>query len=199
VSIQENLSRCNLTTHAALSDVSPWVSRWLGAAPAGAVLLDWAAGSGRHSLFAAGLGFKVVALDQVLPTITDSRIDHRSADLESGQWPLAQQERFDTILVTNYLFRPRLALLGQHLAADGLFIYETFANGQAEFGRPRNPEFLLQPGELLRFCEQQRWHVLAYEDGVIGGDGPSGGSARVQRVAASHSQYGAGAKTLALK
>jgi hypothetical protein len=199
VSIKEGFSRCNLTTHAALSEVSPWVRRWLGAADEGAVLLDWAAGSGRHSLFAAGMGFKVVAMDQVPPTITDSRIAYRAVDLESADWPLAQQERFDVILVTNYLFRSRLALLGQHLEADGLFIYETFANGQAEFGRPRNPEFLLEPGELLRFCEQQRWHVLAYEDGVISSYGQSAPQARVQRVAARCGQYGPRAKSLALK
>ena len=35
------------------------------------------------------------------------------------------------------------------VAADGVLIYETFAAGNERFGKPSNPDFLLQPGELL--------------------------------------------------
>jgi hypothetical protein len=54
---------------------------------------------------------------------------------------------------------------------------ETFAWGNAQWGRPSNPLFLLQPGELLRLTEGL--HVLAYEDGLL--DDPK---RRIQRIVA---------------
>jgi hypothetical protein len=34
------------------------------------------------------------------------------------------------------------------LAPGGVLLYETFLAQQAEVGHPKNPDFLLQPGEL---------------------------------------------------
>jgi SAM-dependent methyltransferase len=173
-------SRCYLATPAP----SAWISRWLPKANSGARLLDWACGSGRHSLLAYEFGYQVLALDmQASPLQADCpMIDWQQWDLESGEMPLAADELFDVIVVTNYLFRPRLNFLFQHLAPGGLLLYETFAVGNEVFGRPRNPEFLLRPGELFAMCERHHFHVLGYEDGVVyrGDEGP----ARVQRVAA---------------
>jgi hypothetical protein len=45
----------------------------------------------------------------------------------------------------------------------GVLIYETFAAGNETVGKPSNPKFLLQPGELLRACAGLR--VVAFEDG----------------------------------
>ena len=49
--------------------------------------------------------------------------------------------------------RPRAvvapARIAAALAPDGVLIYETFALGNERFGRPRNPDFLLRPGELI--------------------------------------------------
>ena len=52
----------------------------------------------------------------------------------------------------------------ESLADRGVLIYETFASGQELLGRPRRPEFLLQPGELLHVCKDL--HVVAYECGL---------------------------------
>jgi hypothetical protein len=62
-------------------------------------------------------------------------------DLGRGAW--------SAILVFNYLHRPLFAALRRALAPGGVLIYETFTIGQRQRGRPRNPAFLLQPGELL--------------------------------------------------
>jgi hypothetical protein len=51
------------------------------------------------------------------------------------------------------------------LAPGGVLIYETFANGNAEFGKPSRPDFLLQPGELLELCSAL--HIVAYENGFL--------------------------------
>jgi hypothetical protein len=44
-----------------------------------------------------------------------------------------------------------------------VLIYETFAAGNETVGKPSRPDFLLQPGELLRAAEGL--HTVAYEDG----------------------------------
>jgi hypothetical protein len=44
-------------------------------------------------------------------------------------------------------------------------MYETFASGQELLGRPRRPDFLLQPGELLQVCKDL--HVVSYECGRV--------------------------------
>ena len=98
-------------------------------------------------------------------------------DLEDGSpWPFAGR-RFGAVVVVNYLHRPTLPATVSLVAPGGLLIYETFAVGQEAFGRPRNPDFLLRPGELLR-AVQGRLVVLAYEHRQV--DGPR----MVQRIAA---------------
>ena len=86
------------------------------------------------------------------------------ADLEQAPWPLAGRE-FEAVVVTHYLWRALWPDLLASLAPGGLLIYETFAHGNASVGRPARPDFLLQPGELLRVCADLR--VVAYEDGFL--------------------------------
>ena len=62
--------------------------------------------------------------------------------------------------MTNYLWRPILDELVALLAPGGWLLYETFAVGNEQFGRPTNPDYLLRPGELLelapRHCAARR-------------------------------------------
>jgi len=48
------------------------------------------------------------------------------------------------------------------VAPGGVLIYETFAEGNEAYGRPRNPDHLLRAGELLE-AVRGRLDVLAYE------------------------------------
>jgi len=68
------------------------------------------------------------------------------------------------------------------LKPQGVLLVETFAIGHGRLGRPRNPDFLLQPGELLQWT-QAGLHVLAYEDGLLG-SAEQADLRRVQRMAA---------------
>lgn len=135
-------------------------------------MLDLAAGSGRHSVFLAKLGFSVLAVDrdtsalealaQLNPGLA---IEIAQLDLERPVWPLADRPGlFDAVVVTNYLYRPYLPYLPDLLAEGGVLIYETFAHGNAAFGKPSNPDFLLQAGELLDFAARHDLRVLAYSD-----------------------------------
>jgi hypothetical protein len=84
------------------------------------------------------------------------------ADIENGPWPFAGQT-FGCVVVTHYLWRPLLPTLMNSVAPGGVLIYETFAAGNESVGKPSRPDFLLQPGELLRVTEGLR--TVAYEDG----------------------------------
>ena len=161
---------------------SEWVTRWAHAiAPRGAAL-DLACGSGRHSRFLARLGFQVCAVDRD-PRALDALggvtgVTGRHADLENGAWPLDGLQ-FDGIVVTNYLHRPLFPRILDALAPDGVLIYETFAAGNERFGKPSNPEFLLQPGELLDVV-RGRLRVVAFEELEVAPPRP----ACIQRICA---------------
>lgn len=142
---------------------SAWVVRWAALLTPGGRVLDVASGGGRHARYLAGLGHAVTAIDREPPAIPGVRCVQ--ADLEDGSpWPLAG-ERFDGIVVCNYLFRPILPALAEALAPGGILIYETFMQGNERFGRPANPAFLLRPGELWAVFGGLL-HVVAFEQGV---------------------------------
>jgi hypothetical protein len=127
-------------------------------------------------------GHTVLAVDRdplALASMERTGIEVRQEDLEHGRWSFAA-ERFDLLVCTNYLFRPRLDLMATLLAPGGLWVHETFAAGNARYGRPSNPDFLLRPGELAQVALRAGLHLLAFEDGYRGVPGP----ARVQRMAA---------------
>jgi hypothetical protein len=50
------------------------------------------------------------------------------------------------------------------LEPNGVLIYETFAQGNEQFGKPSNPNFLLKTGELLELARRHDLKVIAYED-----------------------------------
>jgi SAM-dependent methyltransferase len=164
--------------HGPLPSPSRGVTRWAPLIPASGRVLDLACGSGRHLRWLAGQGWAVTGVDRDAEAVQPLRdiAEIIVADLEGGPWPL-QGRRFDGIVVTNYLWRALLPRIAQALGPGGVLIYETFAEGQERFGRPNNPEFLLQRGELLRaFADLS---VVAYEDGL-----ETGPERRVQRVVA---------------
>jgi len=170
---------------------SPWVVRWAGAIRAGGRVLDVACGAGRHVRYLAALGYSVVGVDRDAARIDGAEI--RVADLEAGPWPFAPGE-FDGVVVTNYLHRPLFPHLVAALRPGGILIYETFARGNERYGRPSNPDFLLEPGELLRRIEPLS--VIGFEEGLI----TSPKQALVQRICAVRSADGSsGAGVIALK
>ena len=160
---------------------SAWVMRGLRWLAPGSTVLDFAAGRGRHSLAAHALGLAVTAADRdpVALAAIDGAADCITADLEADPWPFTPAS-FDALIVTHYLHRPRFGELCRLLTPAGLLIYETFARGNERYGRPTNPDFLLEPGELFTRCREAGLTVIAFEDGVIA----SGRRARIQRVLA---------------
>jgi tellurite methyltransferase len=134
--------------------------------------LDVACGTGRHSLLLGARGQHVIAVDwsreglEVLEAralaegipirrINSAEqivnrhhggIDLVQADLEQLQLP---ENTFELILCVQYLQRSLFPELERALRPGGFLLFETFTRAQLEFnGGPRNPEYLLDSGEL---------------------------------------------------
>jgi tellurite methyltransferase len=140
---------------------SSWLVAHADLLPRAGVALDLASGRGRNALWLAERGMTVVALDRNEHALADLRGEaaHRGltvladlADLETGHVSF-DRGAFDVIVVTYYLHRPLFPALIAALKPGGLLIYETFTLDQAGRGKPTNPEFLLEPGELVRLVQ----------------------------------------------
>jgi SAM-dependent methyltransferase len=87
-------------------------------------------------------------------------------DLESDDAAL-DEAGYDLVVVTNYLHRPLLPVLVRAVAPGGVLLYETFTAAQAARGKPTNPAFLLEPGELPRLVAPLQ--VIRQREGDVDG------------------------------
>lgn len=143
---------------------SAWLQRWAHLIAPNSLVLDVACGAGRHMRWLASQGHTVQGVDRNPDALALAQAHGKvtCADIENGPWPLERQT-FGAVVVTNYLWRPLLPAIVQSLAPGGILVYETFAAGNETVGKPSRPDFLLQPGELLRATHGL--HTVAYEDG----------------------------------
>ena len=135
-----------------------WLASHAGLLPSSGAALDVACGRGRHALWLAERGLRVRAVDRdpaAIAAVRDAAaargvvIDAELVDLEVDELSL-RVDAFDLIVVVHYLHRAMFPALRAALRPGGLLVYETFTRAQALRGRPTNPAFLLEPGELAR-------------------------------------------------
>lgn len=135
---------------------SSWLLSNISLIPRAGRALDVACGRGRHALFLARRGWAVRAVDRDPASIAALRaevdrlgvaVQAEVLDLEAGETDLGR-EAYDLIVVVHYLHRPLFPALLRALAPGGHLVYETFTVDQARRGKPVNPDFLLQHGEL---------------------------------------------------
>ena len=152
------------------------VTRLSEAAEVGPVL-DLACGRGRHSLAAADLGMRVIAvdrnsdaLDQLARASTEcsGEITTLTADLETlplPDLPELAADTFGAVLVFRYLHRPLARWIESRLAVGGILLYETFTTRQRNLGwGPTRDEFLLRAGELPSLFPELE--VEVHEEGL---------------------------------
>jgi SAM-dependent methyltransferase len=148
--------------------------------------LDLASGRGRNALWLAGLGYQTIAIDAHEDTLAALRkraadagvpVEARALDLERPGVSLGR-ERYDVIVVFRYLHRPLFPALRAALRPGGVLVYETYTTAQAARGRPSNPRFLLERGELLALVAPLR--VLRHHEGDVDGAMLAGVVARLE-------------------
>lgn len=158
-----------------VNDPAPWLTGHRSLLPTGGDALDLACGSGRHAIWLAEQGFQTLAVDR--DPLALERIDREAArrglpirtktvDLENGQ-PFLEPGTFDLIVVVHYLHRPLWPALVRAVRPGGVLLYETFTRAQAARGKPTNPAYLLEPGELLTLVRPL--DVLASREGDFDG------------------------------
>ena len=144
--------------------------------------LDVAGGAGRNALWLAQRGWRVRLIDgsevgialanenarifearpgsAAAPRL-NGRIETQLLDLNSTR--SLGQSQYDLILVFFYLQRALFPALSAGLKPQGLLIYKTYTIDQQRFrSGPRNPDYLLQPGELQEAFRSLR--VLHYQE-----------------------------------
>ena len=158
---------------------SPAPAAWLvmnrALLPPSGRALDLACGRGRNALWLARHGLATTAIDRD-PSVV-AALDTRARqerlplnalvlDLEGGAADFGMGV-YDVLVVVHYLHRPLFPALRAALRPGGVLVYETFTVAQAARGRPTNPAFLLEPGELPRLVAPLE--VLAAREGDFEG------------------------------
>ena len=136
-------------------------------------VLDLACGEAHNSIFLALKGVKVISADLSsealqrageLAAECGAEITVWQVDLEpEGVNPLPR-DAYGAIMVFRYLHRPLIPCIKKALRNGGLLLYETFTVEQPQFGKPRNPDYLLQPGELGHMFAD--WEIIYYFEGI---------------------------------
>jgi hypothetical protein len=130
-----------------------------------------ACGSGRNACFLARHGFRVEAIDLSHAGLVAARAGLAAsgaslaaiqADLEAYKLP---SERYQAVINVRYLQRTLWPGLKRCVAERGMIVFETFLLDQRQIGHPRNPDFLLQRGELARAFAD--FELLEYEEGLF--------------------------------
>lgn len=131
-----------------------------GLAPGSA--LDLAGGAGRHTLWLAKRGWRVVLTDvsdeglalaaKRLAGVGATLTSRREAVGESIAWALGNQDggehRFDLIVVFWFLAREHFTALPGLLKPGGLLVYKTYTSDHPRFTEGHSLRNALNPGEL---------------------------------------------------
>lgn len=136
-------------------------------------VLDLACGDGHNGLFLAAKGLPVILADRSEEALLKAKetadgmhtkVTIWKVDLERpGENPLTE-EGYGVIVVFRYLHRPLMPCIRKALKTGGFLVYHTYTLEQAQFGKPRNPDFLLKHGELMDWFKN--WQVLHHFEGM---------------------------------
>jgi tellurite methyltransferase len=136
-------------------------------------ILDLACGDGHNGIFLATKDLPVICCDisekalsraEKLASENRVKVGLWQMDLEAEAANPLQENFYGGILVFRYLHRPLIPYIKKALRKGGILVYETFTVDQPKFGKPHNPNFLLEPGELLGWFED--WEIVYDFEGI---------------------------------
>ena len=138
----------------------------------GGLALDLAMGEGRNAIYLASRGYDVDGVDNDPQAVSRARAAARKlgvpiravvGNLQDGTYILPI-DTYDLIVCFNYLHRPLIQDIRSGLVPGGVVVYQTFTREQPQFGRPHNPDYLLEPGELKEAFAG--YEVLRYRERI---------------------------------
>jgi len=153
-----------------------------------APVLDLACGNGRNGLYLIENNINVTfadvnseSLEQVNQSVKKLATDKQTlANIWHVDFELSNAVSLDTVptiitplknklfsavIVFRYLHRPLFEQIKAAIMPGGMIIYETFIEQQAQFGRPKNTNFLLKTGELTTTFSG--WKIVHSFEGVV--------------------------------
>jgi SAM-dependent methyltransferase len=152
-----------------------WLTQHADLLPRQGQALDVACGRGRHALWLAERGLTTLAVDRNVDAVRDLNEEAQARrlplvaavrDIEGAARPFPPST-YAVIVVVHYLHRALFPALIEALTPGGLLVYETFTRAQAARGKPTNPDFLLEAGELVVLVRPLE--VLASREGDYDG------------------------------
>jgi SAM-dependent methyltransferase len=135
-------------------------------------VLDLACGDGHNGIYLAQQGLDVLCCDRSAQALQEAASAATAAGVTIATWQVdLEQEGVNPlpenhlagVVVFRYLHRPLLSHIKKSVIARGVVIYETYTIDQSRFGRPRNPDFLLEPGELYEWFKD--WRIVHHFEG----------------------------------
>jgi tellurite methyltransferase len=158
-------------------------------------ILDLACGSGRNGLFCLkhklAITFADIREQSLLDIQQTINNDNKTfdaflasfwqVDLEQSGVRSLTENSYSAIMVFRYLHRPLIEQIKAAVIPNGLVIYETFIDKQAELSRPKNPNFLLKTGELASHFSG--WEILHSFEGIKTSDTGNSQQAVAQIIA----------------
>ena len=155
------------------SEPAPFLLENIQLLPKGRAL-DLAMGAGQNAIYLSKMGFEVEGVD-ISPEAVNKALEFAAeagvaikaeiADLEDRY--AIQKGVYDVIICFRYLQRSLIPEIKDGLRKGGMVMHETFIVDQAQWGRPKNPAYLLRHNELLDMFRDFRCHI--YYEGILEG------------------------------
>lgn len=133
--------------------------------------LDIASGTGHNAVYLRSAGYEVTAVDKSAAAI---RLANAYASEKSCQihavaqdilhYPI-EKESFDLIADFYFLERRIIPHIINGLKPGGLIFFETYTKEQQDIDGPHNPNFLLNPNELLNWFKD--FFIIFYHERTI--------------------------------
>lgn len=118
-------------------------------------VLDIGCGGGRDAIYLAKQRMNVIAIDnesrvlkrsKALAKMSGANVKFKCCDIKKAD--CLPEQSFELILMVRFLNRDCFDYIKQRLNSGGLIVVQTFVSGVSEFESPKNPNFILNKGEL---------------------------------------------------
>jgi SAM-dependent methyltransferase len=151
------------------TEANPLLQRFWHTIPKGYVV-DIAMGNGRNARYLAGRGYTVWGFDrssEALKIARETMVEKgQNISLilgDAGNLPF-KAGSVSGVMIFYFLLRNIMKEIVDLLNSGGVLIYETFLKRQNAIDRHRNPNFLLEDGELLSYFKDLE--LLFYEETI---------------------------------